>query len=857
MNGDADGDGESEQQLKWEQHYRSFLANQYRKIGDNIGGQDGDGRRSGSDELFDALMRHQGDGFQDNLEQHSLAKAMEITLKYADVRLSGYERNVLSWCQANSEYGCGTNLDATSMVHWKQDEQWNMRFVGGHKMINYGYSPIVHSLAFPSVEVEENPAVRHLYQHLTAEKKAQCQYPSPPQRYSETDFLFPVHRNCPVDKVKWYTAERDHVNKVKVYTKDGDEHVGDAVIVAVPQGVLKRKQIEFVPALPEWKERAVKGMGFGNLNKLVLRFAAKFWGDSMYFHYARRVVDDNMAEVGAECGGNLDFAAQNRRGECFTFWNLHKVTGAPILVALYSGNSSHRFETMSDEMAKSDALNVLRAIFGESVVSEPVAYERTSWGQDEYARGCYAFCAKEADNAYLDMAKPVENVVFFAGEHCCKETPDTVGGAYLTGLRAAGHIERIDKEWPKSKAVEQFPFVAMASTLAKERDAVPFPDRPLTIFGVSAAVRHERTDILRIYSHKFGRRARGRSGYRYRHGRDQRMAEQDQVVRCDADEMEKERKALLSGIFDSVPTTTKNGSPRSAKQRTKRSSSGSVSGSGSGARSKSSGSNGKSPRGSRQSAKSPKTTVDLTRSGRRERDRQKGVPPHPVIDLVNGGSRGPAAAVSVVLPPIKSCIDKHVSATTGSLVDMIDSNDEADALKQKHHSSSRTDRHRKHHHHSQSHSKGSKSHHRSSSKHGRSSSSSSRHRDRRKSGSSSSRSRNGKDSIDLTRDSGGKISGTSSEAMKLLKDGKTQIGHFARKHLSKALSNVEYDKEDFKNIAKKVTTKVFDDFRAKFKATKSAESLDYDKFMASKRKKKVEELIRKYVERLNSTKRKK
>ena len=97
----------------------------------------------------------------------------------------------------------------------------------------------------------------------------------------------------------------------------------------------------------------------------------------------------------------------------------------------------------------------------------------------------------------------------------------------------------------------------------------------------------------------------------------------------------------------------------------------------------------------------------------------------------------------------------------------------------------------------------------------------------------------------------------SSRAMKLLKDGKRQIGHFARKHLSKALSNVEYDKEDFKNIAKKVTTKVFDDFRAKFKATKSAESLDYDKFMASKRKKKVEELIRKYVERLNSTKRKK
>ena len=107
--------------------------------------------------------------------------------------------------------------------------------------------------------------------------------------------------------------------------------------------------------------------------------------------------------------------------------------------------------------------------------------------------GCYAFCAKDADNSYLDMSKPVENVVFFAGEHCCKETPDTVGGAYITGLRAAGHIERIGKEWPKEKAVEQFPFVAMASTLAKERDLVDLTDRP---FAYQIDVRQERTDIL-------------------------------------------------------------------------------------------------------------------------------------------------------------------------------------------------------------------------------------------------------------------------------------------------------------------------------------------------------------------------
>ena len=41
----------------------------------------------------------------------------------------------------------------------------------------------------------------------------------------------------------------------------------------------------------------------------------------------------------------------------------------------------------------------------------------------------------------------------------------------------------------------------------------------------------------------------------------------------------------------------------------------------------------------------------------------------------------------------------------------------------------------------------------------------------------------------------------SNEAKKLLKDGKDKIGHFARKHLGKALTEIDYDK----NIAKKAT----------------------------------------------------
>jgi hypothetical protein len=38
---------------------------------------------------------------------------------------------------------------------------------------------------------------------------------------------------------------------------------------------------------------------------------------------------------------------------------------------------------------------------------------------------------------YDNLALPVRRKVLFAGEHTCKEHPDTVGGAMLTGLREA------------------------------------------------------------------------------------------------------------------------------------------------------------------------------------------------------------------------------------------------------------------------------------------------------------------------------------------------------------------------------------------------------------------------------------
>lgn len=46
----------------------------------------------------------------------------------------------------------------------------------------------------------------------------------------------------------------------------------EAVLVTVPLGVLKENVIAFDPPLPEEKQSAIDRLGFGNLNKVKLRF---------------------------------------------------------------------------------------------------------------------------------------------------------------------------------------------------------------------------------------------------------------------------------------------------------------------------------------------------------------------------------------------------------------------------------------------------------------------------------------------------------------------------------------------------------------------------------------------------------
>nr|XP_024401008.1 lysine-specific histone demethylase 1 homolog 3-like isoform X3 [Physcomitrium patens] len=295
--------------------------------------------------------------------------------------LSQMERRIMDWHFANLEYGCAAELKEVSLPYWNQDDVYG-GFGGPHCMIKGGYSQAMEALS-EGLDIQFGRVVTE------------------------------ISYSC--SEVK----SRGEVNReVRVVTEE-EEFLGDTVLVTVPLGCLKAETIQFSPSLPEWKTASIKRLGFGVLNKVLLEFPSAFWDESVdYFGAA------------AECS--------SARGKCFMFWNLKRTSGHPILVALVVGKAAKEGEKEESGELVEHAVKILRRLFGEEAVPDPVATAVTRWGKDPFSRGAYSYVALGASGEDYDiLARPVDNCVFFAGEATCKEHPDTVGGAMMSGLREA------------------------------------------------------------------------------------------------------------------------------------------------------------------------------------------------------------------------------------------------------------------------------------------------------------------------------------------------------------------------------------------------------------------------------------
>ena len=120
-----------------------------------------------------------------------------------------------------------------------------------------------------------------------------------------------------------------------------------------------------------------------------------------------------------------------------TFWTplpMH----APLLTCWAGGPKASRLTGSSEKSLLKSALASVRSVLGD--IDEPIAYLMHDWQADPFARGGYSYVKVGGTGAREELAAPLEETLFFAGEATDTEQSGTVGGALASGLRAAREV---------------------------------------------------------------------------------------------------------------------------------------------------------------------------------------------------------------------------------------------------------------------------------------------------------------------------------------------------------------------------------------------------------------------------------
>lgn len=185
-------------------------------------------------------------------------------------------------------------------------------------------------------------------------------------------------------------------------------------IVTLPLGVLQAGAVRFRPALRD-KRAALGQLGSGPVIKAALRFERPFWEQrsprTAFFHAPRSAFP--------------------------TFWTPLPAQ-VPLLIAWAGGPKAERLARLSEKGLIEQALCGVRGLFGTVAALDAALVH--DWRRDPFARGAYSYVLVGGEGAREQLAEPIADTLFFAGEATDTEEAGTVAGGLRSGSRAARRI---------------------------------------------------------------------------------------------------------------------------------------------------------------------------------------------------------------------------------------------------------------------------------------------------------------------------------------------------------------------------------------------------------------------------------
>ena len=220
----------------------------------------------------------------------------------------------------------------------------------------------------------------------------------------------PLHLGIRVKNISWEPGA------VRVMDSSDRTFEGVRVIITVPLGVLQSGDITFDPPVSE-KEAVIQSLEMGPVVKLHLQFRSPFWGEEDFgFIHA---VDESMPTWWS-----------HPRGHWLTGWA--------------GGTKARHLQKITQEQLALEALEILARLFGvqrETVMQELQTVHSHDWSADSFSRGAYSYIPAGLVNSQQELAEPVQETLFFAGEATSLDSQlGTVHGAISSGNRAARQV---------------------------------------------------------------------------------------------------------------------------------------------------------------------------------------------------------------------------------------------------------------------------------------------------------------------------------------------------------------------------------------------------------------------------------
>lgn len=218
-----------------------------------------------------------------------------------------------------------------------------------------------------------------------------------------------VTLNCAVEKIDWSGPG------VSVETVKGTIR-GRTVLITVSTGILAASLIQFNPVLPDWKIESYLGLPVGTVNKTCLHFEKDVFGPDNLGLYSTWNDADDTAFLEASVNGNN--TAIVFTGGRFGVW----------------------LEKQGQQASIEFAVERVADVFGNDIRKYVTNSIATAWATEPWSLGAYSCASPGQAHQREEIAKPIDNILFFAGEATINKSNSTCHGAYYSGLRAAQEI---------------------------------------------------------------------------------------------------------------------------------------------------------------------------------------------------------------------------------------------------------------------------------------------------------------------------------------------------------------------------------------------------------------------------------